>query len=294
MKFRAQNTLSERQLADALAARGRVVTLTQLSTWRRNGLLPPLADHGQGPGRGKTYHWHEPDIFAQACAVFDLQQKYGKHDVVVRMLWLLGYPVAHPQLRRAWNHRASNRKFQCRAKKLPEFWLRRPADATLSLLDAALTIGETLHNDDSTEGLPIPEIIELVFARLARLNHVARGPAASGRLWHLIEILTRSLEMSDLLAVTSDDELDTAQAILRSAARLVQSCAGDLSGAFAVDDSQMWNIRLAERLGPTLFMLILLQVRAGAEQPLAAVFESLEPMNRRAFATPAHAAYQMI
>jgi hypothetical protein len=38
-------------ISPALAASGRKVSLDELSAWRNNGLLPPLASHGLVPGR---------------------------------------------------------------------------------------------------------------------------------------------------------------------------------------------------------------------------------------------------
>src|ERR1700760_943882 len=104
VRIRPESTTSERQLLLALETSGRPVTLTELVRWRKDGLLPPLAAHGLGKGRGRTYYWREPDIFPQARTAFDLLAKYGRTDAVTRMLWLSGFAVPLPRLRRAWLH----------------------------------------------------------------------------------------------------------------------------------------------------------------------------------------------
>ena len=66
MKFRPNTTTSERQLCIALAATGRTVSLDELTAWRKDGLLPPMASTGLGAGKGKSYYWREEEIVARA------------------------------------------------------------------------------------------------------------------------------------------------------------------------------------------------------------------------------------
>ena len=66
---------SQQELLKLMVRSGRDVTLTALIDWRNDGLLPPLANRGAGPGKGKYYFWGEDNIFEQACFVHDLVQK---------------------------------------------------------------------------------------------------------------------------------------------------------------------------------------------------------------------------
>ena len=102
MKLRALHTTSERDMIVALRSGGRQVSLAQLSDWRKEGLLPPLASRGLGPNKGRRYYWNEENILAHAQCVHDLLKRHRQHSIVILILWLCGYPVALAKVRRAW------------------------------------------------------------------------------------------------------------------------------------------------------------------------------------------------
>src|SRR5665213_3073293 len=94
----------------ALAATGRAVSLEELSAWRKDGLLPPMSSTGLGTGKGKSYYWGEENILARGKAVYHAMHRHGRADQPLVILFLSGFSVALPQLRRAWLHRAKLRK----------------------------------------------------------------------------------------------------------------------------------------------------------------------------------------
>lgn len=292
MKLRAEGTVSERELADALAGTGRRLALCDLAGWRRDGLLPPLASYGLGTGKGKSYYWREPDILAHACAAFDLRQKYAKPDLVILRLWLLGYSVPLPQLRRAWNRRGKDH--ERRRFSIP---LAAAADAELHdtpalLLHAALLMNDSLTDADHRDDLLVVKIIALALARLTRVNRHDHDAARAEQLWRLVQTLTKLLEASDLIADSSDEELRAAQSYLRIAARLVQACASDLSSDLLAGGAEPWSIWLAERMGSPLFLLILVELRSGRRARLDALRGSIETWDRRNPLPPVQSIYQ--
>jgi hypothetical protein len=110
VRKRPAETVSERQLLLALLQSGRSVTLRDLIGWRRGGLLPPLASHGTGAGR--AYYWPDPSVRQQAELVYDGLMRRGRSDSVLILVWLAGFAVPLPPLRRALLNRGrKNRSF---------------------------------------------------------------------------------------------------------------------------------------------------------------------------------------
>jgi hypothetical protein len=298
VKFRAESTTSERQLALAMASAGRPVSLRELSNWRKDGLLPPLASHGLGSGKGKSYYWREDDIVANACATFDLLGKYGRADTVACMLWLLGFRVPLPQLRRAWKHR-------CRLQPGPA--IRTPAesfqagdlrdflggleiagDLPCLLLNIALNLTGPVAPDRDGENREIVALLDRALARLLRHNAEARSDIRlAEQLLQMIRIVGAALEASELVAKTPDADMHEAQHYMCVAARLLR----DSSGAHDLGDSFSrtlpWSPRLAESLGPPLFLLILVMLRSGRRPALQRAAEKIESMGRQWHAVPA-------
>lgn len=269
-----------------------MVALSELPGWRRDGLLPPLASYGLGPGKGKSYYWREPDILAHACAAFDLRKKYAKPDLVILRLWLLGYCVPLPQLRRAWNHRGKNLE-RSRLSIPPVATADTELQGAASLLlQAALLMSDSLADADGRDDRLVVKIIELAFARLPRADRLDHSAARAEQLWRLVRTLTRMLEASDLIAQASDEELCAAQSYLRVVARLIQSCASGLSNDLYADVTEPWSIWLAERIGAPLFLLILVEIRSGKRERLEALRRTIEMGDRRNPLPPVRPVYQ--
>jgi hypothetical protein len=304
MTGRSFSTTSERELIVALAKEGRVVTLANLSGWRKEGLLPALASQGLGTGKGRAYYWNEPEIVAHACATFDLLRKFGRPESVLWMLWLRGYSVPMAQFRRAWAARSRSRKIwttRCAPRRLsqPEA-LRRMAHpglqgqggATYVLLQATLALSGTLVPDDG-DAAAITRVIERALTWISRVNGLStpEDDQAAERLWLTVRIMCCALENSDLISTTGDAELRDAQKYLLMAGQLLQKC-DDRS----LDDGEeaAWPSWLAERMAAPAFLLILTALRLGYRPMLDELASRLGKANRRSFQPPAQPAYSTL
>jgi len=303
VKLRPDSTTSERQLVQAMATTGRPVTLADLANWRKDGLLPPLASHGLGPGKGKSYYWREENILTHACAAFDLLGKYGRPDTVTWMLWLCGFCVPLPQLRRAWAHRCKSRRpmpLRPAADPVPALapddfldGFETAGGLPCFLLNVVLKLGASLAPDRDGEAAEMVALLRRLLARVMRPNHAdGLGDAGLARqLWQLIRIVGSVLETSELVAETKDTDLQEAQRHLCAAARLLQEC----SIMDARDDAHapalLWPPQLAEQLGPPLFVLILVLLRSGHRGLLEDATRDLGGMGRQNHALPAQPSY---
>jgi hypothetical protein len=258
----------------ALADSGRPVLLTTLAIWRKDGLLPPLACQGLGQGKGKTYYWREENIVPHARAAFDLLQKYRRPNAVLWMLWLSGFQVPLPQLRRAWLHHARRRGPLTikPAPKLPseivEFGDFRRGSSYF-LLNAAFVLCDTLVPDRDDEASAVTDIILRALRRFSHANGDEPDDGTAERLLLLIRAMGAALETSNLISTASDADLREAQHYLCIAGRFLQACAGgDGPPGSITEDEPLWSNWLAERIGPSLFLLILVMLRSGRRDAL--------------------------
>lgn len=304
MTSRSFSTTSERELVFALAKQGRVVTLANLSGWRKEGLLPALASQGLGTGKGRAYYWNEPDIVAHASATFDLLRKYGKPESVLWMLWLHGHSVPMAQFRRAWAARSRSRKIwttlcapRCQSqsealRRMAHPGLQGQGGATYVLLQATLALSGTLVPDDGDAGA-ITRVIERAMNWITKVNALSTSEddQAAERLWLTLRIMCCALENSDLVSTTGDAELRDAQKYLLMAGRLLEKC-DDRS----LDDNEetTWPSWLAERMAAPTFLLILAMLRLGYRPMLDELASRLGKANRRSFQPPVQPAYSTL
>lgn len=287
-----------------MAESGRIVTLAKLAGWRKEGLLPPLASHGLGMRKGKSYYWKEPEIVAHASATYDLLHKYGRPEVVLWMLWLSGFSIPMPQFRRVWAHRGRNHKiwtsrpaakWESRPGSL--YRLERPAiqgqgGATHLLLQASLALGGTLVPDDG-DGASITRVIERALAWITQTSGIstAEDDRAAERLWLVVRIVCSALENSDLISVTSDGDLREAQKYLLLAGTLLQKCN---DRPIEEIEEAAWPTWLAERMAAPVFLLILVLLRSGHKPMLDEIAQRLGKVSRRDFHPPAQPAYSAV
>lgn len=194
--------MSERQLVVAMAASGRSLALPQLVRWRGDGLLPPLASTGSGNGR--CYYWREPDILEQARAAYDALHHHGRVDAALITLWLNGFAVPLPRLRRAWQHGQKMRK--ARAVRRASPIKQTPTDLADALQHAALSAAATL----APHAVPTDA---LAFLEMAGARLGLQGSAAIRQYWAMAQMTIAALADSALLQQASDDELQNAQRI---------------------------------------------------------------------------------
>lgn len=202
MKFRPEDTTSERQLVVAMVASGRFIALRELVRWRSDGLLPPLASTGSGNGR--CYYWRETDILLQAQTAYDALNHYGRVDTALIALWLSGFAVPLPRLRRAWLHSRKTRKATAiRHVSAPKI---AATDLTSALQQASLSMAAAFAPDGRCNtGLRYLEVANL---RLGFLD-----TTTTRQHWLLVQSTIASLADSALLQQASDEELQRAQHI---------------------------------------------------------------------------------
>ena len=257
MKFRPNTTISERQLCIALAATGRTISLDELTAWRKDGLLPPMASTGLGAGKGKSYYWREEEIVARAQAVYDAMQRHGRPDEALITLFLSGFTVSLVQLRRAWLHRARMRRppaVRVVPKNFDTSGLMDPSADRL-LLQAALCVGAAVETGNAPQRVATMALLDRALSKLRLTWDGANDSGLAHQLWQLLNIIGSVLDSSDLVREASDDELRIAQRHLGVAMQFLSDCS---------DASEV----LGEKLGPQLFLFFLTLLRSGQADTL--------------------------
>jgi hypothetical protein len=259
--------VSERQLAEALAARGRVASLADIAGWRRAGLLPQLSAHGLGPGKGRTHCWHQEDIITRAELVHAGLEKTSRADAVLLSLFLAGYPVALPALRRAFAARAKMRK-PAAMNPVPRA-LTTPVqgDTESLLLEAVLAIGGAAN----IEVKDFSATLKLLDRALARVNY--GEPSRTEAFCRTLILLSLGLESSALLKTAADSDLIDAQAWLAR-------------GLLFLAPSAAERRLLTENFGLPLFLFILALLRSGQGTVLERIAARTEALDRSAPAPP--------
>lgn len=246
MKFRPEDTTSERQLVMALAASGRVITLRDLVRWRGDGLLPPLASTGSGDGR--CYYWRERDILVQAQTAYDALHQHGRVDAALIAVWLSGFAVPLPRLRRAWLHSRRSRKATAiRRAAAPK---QAPTDLTSALQQASLNMAAAFaaqpHGD-----------VGLKYLESASLRLGLLESAAARQHWLLVQATATGLADSALLQQASDEELQRAQLITGRSLDFIWQNSG-------ADD----RADVVKTLGETVFLYVLAMLCSGQDAVL--------------------------
>lgn len=277
MRFRPDTSTSERQLVLALAAGGRNIALNDLSAWRKDGLLPPLASSGMGNGR--TYYWREPDILAQAQAAHDALQKHGRIDMTIVTLWLQGFRVPLTRLRRAWSYRSQQRKPLRIKKRAPG---RPLAEANFTtglpglLLQTMATTCAAMDMGDKPQ--EVVSLLERALVKLGYARESDKNRSMASHLWQAIAVIAWALEAGDLVREASDEDMWKAQRYLRLVMQLLGDCR----------ESEDWS-EITQTLAPNLFLLLLTQLRSGRGAFLEAAAMQLTAPERREIVTPLYA-----
>ncbi|HVV27098.1 MAG TPA: hypothetical protein VHC40_03945 [Rhizomicrobium sp.] len=271
MKFRDDETTSERQLMEALAAGGRSVSLADLTAWRKDGLLPPLASTGIHSGR--AYYWREPDILEQAQTAYDELRRHGRTDAAMITLWLSGFEVPLPRLRRAWLHDHKQRKVPG-IRRISQDARRPAADLSGLLHHAAMGVAAVLQPEEiSQAGLAMLE------HAAARMGLERSATADLHRAWQLAQVTLSVLSASNLMREASDEVLRGAQRTLCVGLDFVwQSCGTENRSA------------VVAALGRPLFLYILSLLVSGQETLVDAAVAKIAP-RRRPTAAPQQPLY---
>jgi hypothetical protein len=276
VKFRPNTTTSERQLCIALAATGRTVSLDELTAWRKDGLLPPMASTGLGAGKGKSYYWREEEIVARAQAVYDAMQRHGRPDEALITLFLSGFAVPLVQLRRAWLHRAKMRRPPAMriVEKRPDTRASMDLDADSLLLQAALCVGAAVETGDAPQRVAMITLLDGALSKLRLTREGANDSSLADQLWQLLNIIGLVLDTSDLVRDANDNELRTAQRHLGVAMEFLSDCGHGCE-------------ELAETLGPQLFLFFLTLLRSGQAGTLDRMMAYVDGASWQAILPPA-------
>ena len=284
MTLRPESTTSERELLDLMIKTGRDVTLATLADWRKGGLLPPLASRGAGQGKGKYYYWHEENIFEQACFVYDIVRKRGRVDSVILALWLSGFNVPLPKLRRAWLHKArAQRPWGVRQAKTTSIISKQGKHASLEqaktdeidnstsralIYDALLATAEVLTRDGRASELEsLERLVDKVLATMA-LNNRSIEKHEVMRMLGLVRVVWSALETSNLISVASNPEMFDSQRHLSIVAQIIETLMNSRNLGFPPMGAPFWSAGLAEDIGAPVFAFILMFLRAGCERQL--------------------------
>ena len=246
MKFRPEYTTSERQLVMELTASGRGIALRDLVRWRSDGLLPPLASTGSGNGR--CYYWREPDILIQARTAYDALHQYGRVDAALIALWLNGFAVPLPRLRRAWLHSRKTRKAIGIRRTAPP--KQTPTDLTSALQQASLNMAAAFATEHQGNA-------GLKYLESASLHLGLLESAAARQYWLLVQATTKGLADSALLQQASDEELQRAQLITGQSLDFIWQNSG-------ADD----RADVVKALGETVFLYVLAMLCSGQDAVL--------------------------
>jgi hypothetical protein len=240
----------------ALAEGGRHVSLEELAAWRKDGLLPPLASHGMRAS-GRCYYWREPNILAHAETVHDVLRKHGRCDAATIGLWLRGFEVPLPQLRRAWLHR-SRGTGRARIRRVPgrghAFQPLRGLSG-LMLCAAACATASIENSPASTK-----TALAVLQRASAALGQVSENQSETEALWRIAMALLPVLASSDVVSAASEGDLREAQRHLGAALEFLS----DFRGNETVD-------AVIESLGPPIFLFVMTLLRSGQHALLETV-----------------------
>ena len=253
-----------------------MISLDDLSAWRRDGLLPPFAKTGLGRGKGQSYYWTEENILAQAAAAYDALHQYGRADQALIAMFLSGFAVPLAQLRRAWLHRAKMRKPPAVriVQKRPDIGALPGSGVDRLLLQAALCVGAAVQTDDAPQRAATMALLDRALSKLRLTRDGTNGSGMSFQLWQLLNIIGSVLDASDLVRDASDDEISLAQRHLGVAMEFLSGC------------GEPFEI-LADTLGPQLFLFFLTLLRSGQASILDRMMTHVEGASWQAPIPPA-------
>lgn len=258
-------------------ARGRrQVSLSELALWRRNGLLPPFSSRGRGQAKGKTYYWTQPDILTQAQTVFDLLQRHGRADLALVTLWLCGFDVPLPRLRRAWmsTRRIANIGHAAETGKAGSH-ARMDDGLSALLLNAMFGLADAAYPGTVADDGIAVRLIANALAKVDIIDLEIPWNADAARLWRLLQMLAAQARIDALVVTASEDEMRQARRYLSLATRLLQ------------DDATtcLW---IAEHMARPIFSLAVAMLRSGRGDLLARLASRVGGMDRQSVAPPVH------
>lgn len=261
-------SISYRELSAVLTESGSPVTVGELHRWRKGGLLP--SPDCNGTGKRRTPSWRDQDIVCRARTIQYLLSRDDRLDTAIRALWLCGFKVPLPRLRRAWQHHASQPRrwsFKPRVRHEADTASQRQnSGKSLSNVTLGIVISliGSLASLDPSEDIAaaIAGQVFTAFAKKAGLHDEAQALFDRQTLV-LIRIVTSILESTNLLKTSSDAQLAEAQDYLKQFAPFIQNCVESAPPELLPHQAPLWSPDLARHIGEPLYILIIALLRSG-------------------------------
>ena len=239
----------------ALAEDNRVVSLVQLSAWRKGGLLPPLASRGSGAGR--RYQWDDNNILAHARYAHDLLARHGSHSTAIRLLWLCGYTISPAKARRALlKHTKRSVSWQIRKAAVADDTTdTRYGNCEEWLTGVILKLCSSFASSERSEMEGVYNDLQRAGEALGFLGTMAEE--RKRRLFTAFSLVLSAIENSSIVAASDDHDLENARLHTESAVRFIQQLDGK------EEDGAIKLARLMESLAEPIFLCVLLLQRTG-------------------------------
>lgn len=295
-------SLTPAKLEDRLRASGRVVHTRTLRSWYsvEKGLLPPPQRYGRGQGHGAIWFWQSPDVFEQACIVYDALEQNRRTDFAKWCLWWCGYDVSPNDIRRIWLKKFSKEKLD-RKTAIGEFPSDKYEDV-IEHFEKRIVRDQKIDESSARElsraiilaiqepmngKLNRDELSELS-DELPRIFNVFANPTGvpinitAGQLekyWPFVKLLIAIDAKRRLLESVTDNELVTAQQYLRKLGQFLQSITEAANSAAETSDFLLrYKLALVSTLSPPIFRVILLLIKSGNLERLEATASWLEKL----------------
>lgn len=274
--------VSDLQLRDELERIGRPVTTAILKDWHKMGLLPVLAARGLRRA-GRSIFWNGPDVVDRARYVYDAVQACRDPKLALWLLWVAGFDLPIPDLKRAWLYRQRRKLgwtvrqtdtdvLRRALKQRPPASLRRPtALGAIALIAAPLDLKDSL--------ISWRLFIEALdrMGRTLQLTREIFGEWTNARYGVIAASIITTAESANLVATASAAELLIARSAAVAASRLL----GDGGGKVTTEGTPPHFTPLdAANIGTPFVLGALLLIRGGRQEQLDRSIRSLEQLSR--------------
>ncbi len=261
--------ISDADLISELHRSGRPITVDLLATLRRSSLLPPLKARGLGQGKGKAFY-NDGDILSRAKFAYDANAEFGDTRQALWCLWVAGFDVAQPRLKRIWINRLSRKHGwavprDAISRKRPDgreqlFSQVEPKGLAFGLIGAlALFEPLSIRDDWLRWSVFVTAVVEISSTFASDEPTDVSGEFA--KLARFLPLILDAAEGTDLVRSASSSQLMLARDLARSIGRIADySSAGLFRVAPVVP---YWTPYYAAHIGTPLIISILLLGRAG-------------------------------
>lgn len=202
--------------------------------------------------------------------------RHGRADLTLVTLWLYGFDIPLPRLRRAW---MSTRQEAGKGRISPSGFappgLNLEGDVSDILLNAMFSLAGTANTGAASDDAAAVRLIAHALAKIDMGDQDSHGNTDTAGLWRLLRMLAADAHVDALVIAADEEELHQARHYLLLAARVLQD--GSMTGAW-----------ITEHMARPLFSLAVVMLRSGRGGLLARLASRVEDMDRRSIAQPVH------